>query len=240
MHHNPEILYEDQYLVAFDKPSGMVVNRSHTYAGFTLQDFIEAEDPKKFSDIDDHDEEEESDYESRSGIVHRLDKDTSGIILTAKDPDTFLNLQIQFKQREITKQYLAIVLGTINEQKIEIDAPIKRHPKFPFKFAVSEEGRESYTVIEKVQNIEKEGNSFTSIRVFPKTGRTHQIRVHLSALNHCIAGDEIYCTRNQLITSQKYFTRLMLHAFSISFIHPKTGGNIILESPVPQEFTPYF
>ena len=233
MNLDPKIIFEDDYLVALDKPSGLVVNRSNTHTGVTLQDFVEEQ-------IDMEDENEETDFTNRSGILHRLDKDTSGVILMAKDPDTFTNILAQFKNRQISKEYKAVLMGTLPENIIDIDAGIKRNPKFSFKYAISPEGRSSQTHIEKVKEIEIDGRFYTSVTVRPKTGRTHQIRVHCAALNRPIACDEIYCTRKEYEISRENFPRLMLHALTISLTHPKTGGNLLLKSTVPNDFTPYF
>jgi 23S rRNA pseudouridine1911/1915/1917 synthase len=229
----PKIIFEDEFLVALDKPSGLVVNRSNTHSGVTLQDFVEEQ-------IDMEDETEVTDFTARSGILHRLDKDTSGVILMAKDPDTFTNILAQFKNREISKEYKAIVLGTLSENIIDIDAGIKRNPRFSFKYAISPEGRESQTHIEKVKEINIENNLYTAVTVRPKTGRTHQIRVHCAALNHPVACDEIYCTRKEYEKSSVNFARLMLHAMAIELTHPKTGGKLLLKSVLPDEFMPYF
>lgn len=233
MNIQPSIIFEDNYLVALDKPSGLVVNRSNTHSGVTLQDFVEEQ-------IEMEDETEITDFTSRSGILHRLDKDTSGVILMAKDPQTFTDILRQFKDRQVKKEYKAVLMGQISDPIIDIDAAIKRNPKFPFKFAISPDGRASQTHIEKVKEFSVSDRIYTSVTVRPKTGRTHQIRVHCAALNHPIACDEIYCTRKEFENSSENFPRLMLHALSIEFKHPKTGGNLLLKSTLPNDFTPYF
>ena len=229
----PKIIFEDDYIVAIDKPAGLVVNRSNTHVVPTLQDFVEDQ-------VAIEEELEETDYTSRSGILHRLDKDTSGVILMAKDTNTFEAILKQFKNRELSKEYKAILIGDIHDSIIEIDAPIKRNPKFTFKFAVGTDGKPSQTRIELVKNFQLNGRNYTSVTVRPKTGRTHQIRVHCLALNHCVAGDEIYCTRKEFVDSYADFARLMLHAHSIEITHPVTGGKLLLKSELPEEFTPYF
>lgn len=232
---NATIIFEDEYLVAYDKKSGLVVNRSNTHKGITLQDIVEDEVVQE-DEIDN----ESGDYSSRSGILHRLDKDTSGVILVAKDPVVFADIQKQFKERKVHKVYKAVVIGEVKDRRISIDAPLARNPTSGFKFAIVSDGRDSKTDIEVVKVFNIEDRRYTSVNVMPKTGRTHQIRVHCAAINHCIVADPIYNTRKDFDVSMADFGRLMLHAYSVEIKHPKTGGRIILKSELPSEFRPYF
>lgn len=222
------IIYEDDQILVINKPSGVVVNRSDTNSTFTVQDFIESET--------DFETDDASEFGLRSGIVHRLDKDTSGVLLAAKNAESFENLQSQFKNREVHKEYHAIVLGKIKDAKFEVDAPLGRNPKNRLSMAVVPDGRPSQTKFELVDTFEKEAVLFSYIKAFPYTGRTHQIRVHAAAINFPVACDEIYCTRSQLEQSKKAFNRLMLHALSISFIHPTKNESATFTAPLPNDF----
>lgn len=225
-----KIIFEDNNVLILDKPSGLVVNRSNTYKETTLQDILEKTHPELYSNISDEE------YLGRSGIVHRLDKDTSGIVAAAKNTDTFHYLLQQFKQRKTFKEYLAVVHGEIEYEIIEIDAPLSRNPKNPLKIAVVSDGKSAFTKIEKIHTKIIEGNPYTIVRVFPKTGRTHQIRVHLSSIGHPVAGDVIYCATNLLEIDSFVFNRLMLHAEILGFIHPETLKFSRFKSPLPNEF----
>jgi 23S rRNA pseudouridine1911/1915/1917 synthase len=231
-------IYEDDWLIVFDKPIGLVVNRSSTALSGTLQDYMDESGVTiPDEEVDEAEPAEyESDFASRSGIVHRLDKDTSGVLVVAKDIETFKDLQKQFKNRQVKKTYIALVNGRVEEPLLEIDAPIKRNPKNFLKLAVVADGRSAQTDIEKIKDVVIEDQKFTLVKVFPKTGRTHQIRVHLTAISHPVAGDPIYCTANVLKMNEKYFNRLMLHALSITIKHPKTGEFVEYTAELPSEF----
>ena len=221
------IIYEDDYIVVVDKPSGLVVNRSNTYKYKTLQDFLEEKYTFKNS---------ESEFKDRSGAVHRLDKDTSGCLIIAKDEETFLNLQKQFKERTVEKEYVALVNGRVGEERLEIKAPIGRSLSNPLKFSVVSSGKPALTKIEKIKDVEIDGNLFSLLTVNPKTGRTHQIRVHLSALYHPVVCDGIYCSKKLLEMNRNVFNRLMLHARFLDIFHPKTQKNMRFEAPLPNPF----
>lgn len=222
-------IYEDNDILVLDKPSGVVVNRSSTYAGQTVQDFVEDQ-------IDFTESDEDSEFKSRSGVVHRLDKDTSGILLVAKNPDSFVKIQKQFKDRVVKKQYHAIVNGKSPTGKFEIDAPIGRNPKDRLSMAVVVGGKEARTDFDFVKHFLVTDMWFSYITAFPYTGRTHQIRVHLAALNLSIVGDPIYCSKARLRASENAFNRMMLHALSIEFTHPRTEQRVTFEAPLPEEF----
>ena len=253
-----EKIFEDNDILVINKPYGLVVNRSHTYFDETLQDILVEEYPDLFdvtqepvspnidveTDADDVEVEVEieadsSDFKSRAGIVHRLDKETSGVLVVAKNKESFLDLQSQFKQRKTSKEYVALVHGRVENNKFEIDAPLGRNPKHPFKFAVVNGGRDAITFFEKISDVSLDIGQFTFLKVMPKTGRTHQIRVHLAALNHPIVGDTIYCTSSLLGMTENVFSRMMLHAKKLSFYHPKTKELLSFEAPLPEEFLKY-
>jgi 23S rRNA pseudouridine1911/1915/1917 synthase len=227
-----KVIFEDNSLIVFDKPSGLIVNKSITAPTDTLQNYLES-----LRDVNaEVDEDDDSDFGARSGIVHRLDKDTSGVLVVAKTPEAFVSLQKQFKGRQTKKEYVAIVHGILADNYIEVNAPLKRNPKSPLKFAVVSGGRESITEIEKVKELKLSDCPYTFVKVLPHTGRTHQIRVHLTSLNHPIAGDVLYCTQNLLEQDASRFHRLMLHAQKLGFFHPATHNFVEFTSPLPSEF----
>ena len=225
-----KIIFEDKNILILDKWSGLVVNRSNTYKETTLQDILEKTYPELYLNVSD------DIYLSRSGLVHRLDKDTSGIVAVAKNNDTFHYLLQQFKQRKTFKEYVAVVHGEIEDEIIEIDAPLARNPKSPLRIAVVSGGKPAYTKIEKIYSKNIDGNFYTLMRVFPKTGRTHQIRIHLSSIGHPVAGDKIYCASNLLENDNILFGRLMLHAEILGFIDPENQKFHSFKSPLPNEF----
>jgi len=226
-----EKFFEDIDLLVLNKPSGLIVNRSGTALSDTLQDLLEVE--YKYNEGEDGGGE----FVERSGIVHRLDKDTSGLLVVAKNEKAFKDLLSQFKERKAEKEYIAVLCGCLEGEIIEVDAPLKRSPKTPLKFAVVAGGREAFTRFEKQKCLNLDGDEFTLVKVFPKTGRTHQIRVHSLAINHPIAGDNIYCTNKLLEICKKHFSRLMLHSYKLGFFHPKTHKFIQFESKIPEEFS---
>lgn len=224
-----KVIFSDNDILVVNKPSGIVVNRSDTYRGSTIQDWVEGE-------IDFSNGDSNSDFFKRCGIVHRLDKDTSGVLVVAKNEQSFSFLQKQFKERLVEKVYIALVNGEITDSKFQIDAPLGRNRNNPLKFAVVSTGKPAFTEFEKISDIVIDKDKFTLLRVYPKTGRTHQIRVHLSATNHPVVLDSIYCSNNILKSNEKYFNRLMLHSQYLSLFHPKTNKKVKFEAPLPRAF----
>lgn len=218
----PTIIFEDDNLLVIDKPSGLIVNSSITAKSTTLQDMLN----EKYKLVVNRDNE----FSSRSGIVHRLDKDTSGLLLIAKNEATFMDLKQQFMDRKVYKKYVAVVYGGVKDEQAEIDAPILRNPANRTRFIVSDSGRPALTKYTLVQKTD----AFSLLDVFPQTGRTHQIRVHFSALGHPVVGDYLYASRHQLHESSDKFSRLMLHAAAISFYYNNTKQ--LFESILPSDF----
>ncbi len=243
----PTIIYEDQELLVINKPPGMVVNRSETtLGGTTVQDWIESYLKSKIENLKSAEMEE---FHSRSGIVHRLDKDTSGVLIIAKDAVTFQKLKTQFKERTIKKTYLALVHGRLREKAGEINAPIGRNPKNRFRFTVLDGGREavteyrvisSYTLHPPAGPLRREASEagaipYTLLQLHPKTGRTHQLRVHLVHLGHPIISDPLYSGRKQLKSDLQLSPRIFLHAQSIGFRQPSTGAWLQVEAELPDD-----
>jgi len=224
-----KIIYEDDSILILDKPAGITVNNSDTTINQeTVQDFITNIYPdfanQKFND--------DSDFYNRAGIVHRIDKETSGILVAAKTKNAFENLQGQFKQRIIDKTYVALVHGHIDLDEGEINVPVGRLPWNRKSFGVLAGGREAITHYKVLERFNK---PFTLLELNPKTGRTHQIRVHLKYFNHPIFADFLYAGRKISRDDRKLLPRVFLHAKKISLTHPKSGERVTFESPLPQE-----
>lgn len=235
--HELKILHEDDDLLVLDKPSGIVVNISETSPTDTVQNWVQdylglgaldTQDIKKSTKSD----EGTSEFKSRCGIVHRLDKGTSGVLLVAKTENNFKYLQRLFKRRKIEKEYIALVFGAMVDEIYRIDAPLKRDPKNRMKFAVSKNGKSALTKVEKINELTFEDKLLSLVKVYPMTGRTHQIRVHMCALDHPIVGDDLYsgANRTKWAHSFKNISRLMLHAHKIKV------GNKWYESKLPSNF----
>lgn len=222
-------IFEDDYLIVLDKPSGITVNRSETTKGDTVQDWLE--EKLKFQSLE---FDKETDFFKRAGIVHRIDKETSGILLVAKTPEAFENLQKQFKERVVKKTYIALAHGKLTGEG-EINIPVGRLPWNRTRFGVLAGGREALTKYKVLSNPEIGNDRLSLIELYPETGRTHQIRVHLKYINHPIFSDDFYAGRKTARNDRKILPRLFLHAKKISFMHPKTGEILFFESDLPKE-----
>ena len=251
----PNILFEDADILIIDKPAGLIVNRADTTINQpTVQKWAEkylqirstkSEARNKSQIINSNDknsfEFRNSNFEfiNRGGIVHRLDKETSGILIIARSAESFENLQKQFKEGRVKKTYIALCHGEIKPSTGEINIPIGRLPWNRMRFGVLPQGREArskYKVLSikhKVSNGEREPLSL--VEVYPETGRTHQIRVHMQYIGHPIFADELYAGRKVSKRDRKILPRHFLHASKIRFIHPGTGETMELESPLSPE-----
>lgn len=228
----PEIVFEDEDLLVLDKPAGMVVNKADTTSGVeTVQDWIDRN--FKFQNLR---LDREDDFVKRSGIVHRIDKETSGLLLVAKTPEAFKELQRQFKAREVGKKYLALVEGDVKPKKGEINAPVGRLPWNRERFGVfpgGKDARTEYLVLSSGQSKEKE--KYSLLELTPHTGRTHQIRVHLKYLGFPIVGDSFYAGRKQSKKEREWCPRLFLHAFALEFKHPEKANLMAFKSELPDD-----
>lgn len=225
------VIFEDDYLIVVDKPSGVVVNRADSAKEETVQDFAEKRVQKSESD---------EEFNSRGGIVHRLDKDTSGVLVIAKTSDAFQKLKNQFKSRTTTKKYLALVHGKVEPSQGVIDAPIERSPFNRMQFGVFPGGREAQTKYKTVGVYELSGedkgqNIVTLVELEPKTGRTHQIRVHMKYIGHPLVSDPIYGGRKQGKKDLSWCPRLFLHAKELTVAHPGSGEEMMFEAELPDE-----
>ena len=220
----PQILYEDEFLLVLNKPAGWVVNRSETVKGETLQEWLEKNLKSQISNLKSY----------RSGIVHRLDKDTSGVLVVAKTLPVFENLQRQFKERKVNKRYLVLVHGKVQPPQGVIKAPIARNPFDRKKFGIFLGGREAETHYKILRYYDtKKLGKFTLLEVEPKTGRTHQIRVHLKYLGYPVVADEFYSGRKTYHADKIWCPRQFLHAYELSFIHSQTGKKMRFSTPLP-------
>lgn len=244
------IIFEDDDLLVLNKPSGVTVNTSDTTTGeHTLQNFVEEylHLPPYVREIKVQPMSSEEkifktpleEFVSRAGIVHRLDKETSGVILVAKTGQAFQNLQEQFKDRLVEKSYLALAHGKIIPENGEINVPVGRLPWNRKHFGVLAGGREAltkYRVIgEYLKALGKEKEILSLVELFPKTGRTHQIRVHLQYIRHPIFADMLYAGRKTARNDRKILSRVFLHAADIAFTHPTSGEKLSFKAPLPQD-----
>ncbi len=212
-----EILYQDSDIAVVVKPQGMVV---HPAAGNPSGTLVNAllfalDGLSGIGGV------------KRPGIVHRLDKDTSGLLLVAKNDAAHLALSKQLKERTVAKHYLAVVEGAMKSPQGRIDAPIARSKKDRKKMAVDPQGREAVTQWQLVEN----GKACALLDVRILTGRTHQIRVHMQQIRHPVAGDPLYGQKNGVKAP-----RLMLHAYQLGFAHPRTGEFLCFTAPPPRAF----
>lgn len=226
----PEILFKDDNFAVISKPAGMIVNNADTAKDvYTLQDFVK----EKFTLSGNI----ESEFFKRGGIVHRLDKETSGVIIVALNEESFLNLQKQFKERTVKKEYIALCHGKMDEGHINV--PIGRLPWNRKRFGVIPKGRESYTKFRLIKKYllpkGKSNEELSLVNVFPKTGRTHQIRVHFQYIGHPIFADSLYSGRKTYVIDKKFLTRQFLHASKIKFISPTNGTEVEFEARLPSE-----
>ncbi len=224
----PKIIFEDSHLLVIDKPSGWITNEASTTTNQpTVQGWIKKENLSQVA----------GDLELRSGIVHRLDKETSGILLIAKTKESFESLQSQFKERKVTKNYTALAHGKVDPDHGEINETVGRLPWRRDRFGVLPGGREAVTGYVTLANYTKDKEDYTLLELFPKTGRTHQIRIHLKHIGHPIVGDEFYAGRKTARKDRKWCPRLFLHASKISFFHPTTGEVMNFESDLSNDLT---
>lgn len=244
-----KIVFEDEQILIIDKPAGLVANRSQTIKEETLQDQL-------------------SDYFNlgetlgigdRAGIVHRLDRGTSGLLIVAKTQKAFENLQNQFKERRVEKEYICLVHGYLKKGEGSITGEIGRVGSFG-KFGMVTLGRESRTDFKvvgfyqflksrfnvlkhqnreltksRINYLESHARDYTLLNLFPRTGRTHQIRVHIKSFGYPVVSDLIYCPRKLLKFDRLWCPRLFLHASLVKFLHPKTKKVISFKSDLPKD-----
>ena len=214
-----DIVYEDSDIIVVNKQKGLVVHPANGNPDGTLVNAIMAICKDSLSGIG---------GEIRPGIVHRLDKDTSGLIIIAKNDKAHINLSEQIKNREVKKTYIALVRGVIEENEATINMPIARSTKDRKKMAVSRDGKNAITHFKVIKRYDK----YTLVEVKIETGRTHQIRVHMSHIGYPIVGDEVYSNGKNPFGVKGQ----MLHSAKLTFVHPITGKVLNLEAPLPEYF----
>ncbi|MBM3993131.1 MAG: RluA family pseudouridine synthase [Planctomycetes bacterium] len=233
-----DILYEDEFLAVVNKPYDMVVHPARGNWTGTLVNALAFHFKDHLSKIN-------GDY--RPGIVHRLDRDTSGVILVAKEEQTHRDLGMQFETRKIFKEYVAIASGVLDRDSDYIERRIGHHPHDRIKMIVTddeEKGKEACTYYE----VKERFRGYTFVRMQPRTGRTHQLRVHLASIGHAILADKVYSGRDEFRMSdltpalagtqndEILLPRQALHAQRLRFVHPRTKEVVAVEAPLPPEF----
>ncbi len=265
------IMYEDADMLVLDKPAGLVVNDAESVQGVTLQTAVRDYIVGQFGS--DAISDEQSDWESllpadftseygspteiftqRDGMVHRLDRETSGALLWAKNPGALVSLLSQFQKRTVFKTYLALCHGRFASETGTISLPLGRSQFDRKKMAIDPTGRPAvtgYEVLEFYETLSQEGRKsdraqqnnragiteqgYSLVECHPKTGRTHQLRVHLAQLQHPIVSDQIYGGKRRVKQDKIWCERLFLHAAEITFLHPRTGDTKSVEVPLSQE-----
>lgn len=285
------ILFEDEDLLVLNKPARMVVNDAMSAPGETVQQWVRLYLARETSenigvvdhssiterrghtgvewqslvpqDFDNQYGSPEEIFAQRGGMVHRLDKETSGILLWAKNPGSQVELLRQFREREVQKTYECLVHGRVEEREGEVDAPIERSSQNRQRFAVSMSGRPAVTQYQVVAYYQLDLEKFvaaarqvglfagrpasqvkeqlvdyldyTYLRCQPKTGRTHQIRVHCQHIGHSLVGDQLYQGRKRIKLDDVWCSRHFLHAASIIFVHPRTYHSLEMTAPLSSD-----
>ena len=211
-----EVLYEDDDCVVINKPVGLL---THSKGAFNPEPTVATWLRSRVAEMD-------ASQNSRAGIVHRLDRATSGVMICAKTPEALSWLQKQFAQRRTKKTYFAVIKGTLDPAEAVIDMPIERNPKAPATFRVGPNGKPSKTVYKIISTSVDDNYSLVELK--PETGRTHQLRVHLAKLEHPIVGDVLY--------NGEPADRLYLHAAELEVTIPKGHERKVFNVPVPHEF----
>jgi 23S rRNA pseudouridine1911/1915/1917 synthase len=211
-----DIIYEDEHLAVINKPRGIVVHPTPTYAEKTLVHGL----MKRLSSLSG------INGVMRPGIIHRIDKDTTGLLIVAKHDEAHQKLSSMLQTHDIEREYQALVHGHVDQDEATIDMPIGRHPKDRHKMAVIHSGRHAVTHFKVIQKFPK--HSLLHVKL--ETGRTHQIRVHLSHIGLPIVGDSMYGHKKEAFGQ-------MLHAFKLSLVHPMTNTFMTFEVPLPHDFT---
>lgn len=216
------VLHEDSDLIVLDKPAGLVVHPAPGHAADTLVNAL----LHHCADL------QGIGGELRPGIVHRLDKDTSGVLVVAKNEPTHAALVAQFAAHSIRKEYLALAWGTPKKPAGTVALPVGRHPVHRQKMAVTEKGRSAVTHYEVLAA----GPLASLLRVRIETGRTHQIRVHLAHLGHPVVGDATYGRTRHGLPAELKISRQMLHAHVLEIVHPRTGRPLVCTASPPPDF----
>lgn len=216
----PPVVWEDDHMLVVDKPPGLVVHPAAGVREPTLVDAVSASGR----------ELSRRGGDDRPGVVHRLDRDTSGLLVLAKTDEAHEGLSLAIRQRRVDRRYLALVHGVLDVERGKIDAPIGRHPKHRGRMAVVPDGRASVTWFD----VRERFDGATLLEVRLETGRTHQIRTHLESIRHPIVGDTAY-GRDRALASRLGLHRPFLHAVRLALYHPVSGEAVEVTSPLPDE-----
>ena len=227
-----DVIYEDDWILAINKPPDIVVHPARGHQTGTLVNAL----AYRFERLSEHS------GAHRPGVVHRLDRDTSGVMLFVKSEDVHEQIARQFERRRVRKEYVAVAEGRIELDGDVINAPLASHPRQSEKMCVRKSGKRAETVYEVVERL----GDFTVVRCFPKTGRTHQIRVHLQHIGHPVVADFLYGVREALYMSdltggesppdeEPLLDRQALHARRLTFYHPVQKREMSFEAPVPDD-----
>lgn len=227
------VVHEDSDIIVVDKPAGVVVHHGAGHSGATLVDGLVARYPDLATLAGG---EEHGVDAARPGIVHRLDKGTSGLVVVARSPAAFASLSRQMREHSAERRYLALVVGELSDQRGLVDAPIGRSARRPDRMAISAAGRPARTRFEVLRSL-PHPQPVTLLEATLETGRTHQIRVHLNAIGHPVVGDDRYgAERARAAASAAGMApgRVFLHAWRLTFEHPG-GGRVTWEAPLPDD-----
>lgn len=217
-----QILYEDDAICVVDKPAGVATHSASSWAGDDVVSLLRAKGAQIKTSGDEH----------RQGVVSRLDVGTSGLLVLAKHEDAYLDLKRQFSAHSVQKIYTALAKGVFKVKRGTVDAPIGRHPTKRALFSVVEGGKDARTHFD----VESETEEVSLLRVHLETGRTHQIRVHLSTYGHPLVGDTMYGKTNALDVKSK-LTRPFLHSTHLAFLHPETHEKMAFDSTLSDDLT---
>src|SRR5277367_4050528 len=228
-----DVIFADDEIIVVNKPAGMTVHPAPGHPDGTLVDALLARFPELSAMA-------EPDGVLRPGIVHRLDKDTSGVMVVARTPFSRMALSRQFKDRSVRKTYLAIVKGKVAHDRVTIERPVGRHPVERKRMSVrSNAPRDAVshlTVLARFDGVDKDDAGTSLVRVKPDTGRMHQIRVHLASIGHPCLGDPLYGGK---AAGGGFFHRQALHALALSIAHPRSGKRLDFIAPLPTDFAEY-
>lgn len=252
-----QIVYEDADLAVIAKSAGWVVNEASSVQGVTVQawwrDYLAEQTPELMpqadwlpqvpTDFSDQYGTPQEIFAQRTGIVHRLDKDTSGVLVLAKHPGSLVNLLAQFRTRQVSKTYTALVHGKIELTSGTLDFPIARSKRNRQKMCVHPDGRSAVTQYQLTAEYQIPANLLSSssealcslVRCWPQTGRMHQIRVHFAHINRPLVSDSLYLGRKRLKADTQWCPRHFLHASQIEFTHPRTQQRLQIEAPLPAD-----
>jgi len=231
-----DVIFSDDEIIVVNKPAGMTVHPAPGHPDGTLVDALLARFPELSTMA-------EPDGVLRPGIVHRLDKDTSGVMVVARTPFARTALSRQFKDRTVSKIYLAIVKGIVARDRITIESPVGRHPierkKMSVRSHMPRDAISDVTVLRRFEPASRNGLEMgaTLVRVKPATGRMHQIRVHLASIGHPCLGDHVYGGAKP--DNAGHFDRQALHALALSIIHPRSGEHLEFLAPLPADFVAF-